>query len=157
MVDTIQPEPPMDGRSLRSVRTRRAVVEAFIDLLNDGVEQPTSQQVADRSGVSPSTIFRLFEDLDGMYAEALSVQTERIAHLLVDLSDAGTLAERIGELVRVRARLYEEVTPVLRFQARSVATFTGAASNRAVGNAYFRDEVAAVFARELAEAPAGTL
>jgi TetR/AcrR family transcriptional regulator of autoinduction and epiphytic fitness len=64
------------------VRSRRAVVEAFIDLLNEGVLQPTTQQVSDRSGVSPSTIFRLFEDLDGMYSEAFSVQTERVAHLL---------------------------------------------------------------------------
>jgi hypothetical protein len=59
--------------------------------------------------------------------------------------------------VRTRARLYEEVAPVLRFQARSVASVAGARANRAVGNAYFSDEVAGVFADELAGAPPATL
>lgn len=157
MTDAIEEDERMDGRSLRSVRSRRAVVEAFIDLLNEGVLQPTAQQVSERSGVSPSTIFRLFEDLDGMYSEALSVQTERVEHLLVTIPETGTLEDRLHQLVLARARLYEEVAPVLRFQARSVASFAGPRSNRRVGNAYFREEVATTFATEFADAPAGTL
>jgi TetR/AcrR family transcriptional regulator of autoinduction and epiphytic fitness len=147
----------VDGRSMRSVRSRRAAVEAFIDLLNEGVLQPTTQQVSERSGVSPSTIFRLFEDLEGMYSEAFSVQTERVAHLLAEIPGTGPLEDRICRLARARARLYEEVAPVLRFQARSVASFAGARANRAVGTAYFRDEVAGVFAGELAGAPPAAL
>ena len=157
MTDAIENDERMDGRSLRSVRSRRVVVEAFIDLLNDGVLQPTAQQISDRSGVSPSTIFRLFEDLDSMYSEAFSVQTQRVDHLLVTIPETGTLEDRLHQLVLARARLYEEVAPVLRFQARSVASFVGAWSNRAVGNAYFREEVARTFATELADAPAGKL
>ena len=157
MTDAIEDDERMDGRSLRSVRSRRAVVEAFIDLLNEGVLQPTTQQVSERSGVSPSTIFRLFEDLDGMYSEAFAVQIERVAHLLVPVPQTGTLEDRLHQLVRARARLYEEVAPVMRFQARSVASFAGARSNRSLGNAYLREEVATTFATELADAPAGTL
>jgi AcrR family transcriptional regulator len=132
-------------------------VEAFIDLLNEGVLQPTTQQVSERSGVSPSTIFRLFEDLEGMYSEAFSVQTERVAHLLESIPGTGPLEDRIGRLVRTRSRLYEEVAPVRRFRARSVASYAGAWARRSEDKAYFRDEVAAVFAEELAAAPPRTL
>jgi AcrR family transcriptional regulator len=142
---------------MRSVRSRRAAVEAFIDLLNEGVLQPTTQQVSERSGVSPSTIFRLFEDLDGMYSEAFSVQTERVAHLLGKLPATGPVEDRISRLVGARARLYEEVAPVRRFRARSAASYKGAWAKRSEDKAYFRDEVAAVFAQELAGAPPAVL
>jgi AcrR family transcriptional regulator len=156
MTDAIDDE-RIDGRSLRSVRSRRAVAEAFLDLLDEGVLQPTAQQVSERSGVSPSTIFRLFDDLDGMYSEAFSVQVERIAHLLVTVPDRGPLEERLRKLIRTRARLYEELAPVLRFQARSTLPVSGRWSNRSAGNAILRDEVAKVFSLELAAAPVGAL
>lgn len=157
MTDSIQDDNRVDGRSMRSVRSRRAVVEAFIDLLNEGVLQPTTQQVSDRSGVSPSTIFRLFEDLDGMYSEAFSVQSERVAHLLESIPGTGPLTDRISRLVRTRARLWEEVAPVRRFRARSAASYEGAWARRSEDKDYFRNEVAGVFAEELAGAPSATL
>ena len=157
MADTIHPEPPMDGRSLRSVRTRRTVIEAFIDLLNEGEEHPTSQQVADRSGVSPSTIFRLFEDLDGMYAEALSIQVERVAELLAPIPLDGTIEERVERQVGARTRLYERAAPLLRFQSRMITSSPGARSNRLTANAFFRAELTRLFADELCTAPEGTI
>lgn len=157
MTDSMSHEKRVDGRSLRSVRSRRAVVEAFIDLLYEGVLQPTTQQVSDRSGVSPSTIFRLFEDLDGMYSEAFAVQSERVAHLLESIPSTGPLEDRISRLVRMRARLYEEVAPVRRFRARSVASYGGVWARRSEDKDYFRDEVAGVFADELAGAPPETI
>ena len=156
MTNAIEDE-RIDGRSLRSVRSRRAVAEAFLDLLDEGVLQPTAQQVSERSGVSPSTIFRTFDDLDGMYAEAFSVQVERVAHLLVTVPDRGPLDERLRKLIRARTRLYEELAPALRFQARATVPVSGQWSNRSAANAILRDEVAKVFALELADAPVGAL
>jgi AcrR family transcriptional regulator len=157
VADRNHPESPVDGRSLRSVRTRRSVIEAFLDLLNEGEEQPTSHQVADRSGVSPSTIFRLFEDLDGMYAEALSIQAERVADLLVPIPPGGAVEDRVERQVRARRRLYEKVAPLIRFHSRQVPGSPGARSNREQVNAYFRAELAALFAAELSRAPERTL
>ena len=157
MTDATEDESPIDGRSLRSVRSRRAVVEAFLDLVNAGEVQPTAQQVADRSGVSPSTIFRLFEDLEGMNAEALAIATERVADLLRPIPPTGTIEDRVAQLVRTRARLYEKVAPLMGFQVRSVATSAGARANRETANAFFRREVAKLFADELADRPAAAL
>jgi AcrR family transcriptional regulator len=156
MSDAIEEE-RIDGRSRRSVRSRRAVAEAFLDLLDEGVLLPTAQQVAERSGVSPSTIFRLFDDLDAMYSEAFSVQVERVAHLLVTVPDRGPLEGRLRKLIRTRARLYEALAPVLRFQARATVPASGRWANRSLANAILRDEVAKVFSLELADAPVGAL
>ena len=157
MADTDDHEPRMDGRSLRSVRTRRTVIEAFLDLVNEGEERPTSQKVAERSGVSPSTIFRLFDDLDGMYAEALSIQAERVADLLTAIPPEGTVEERVQRQVRARSRLYEEVAPLIRFQSRLVPSSTGARANRQTVNSYLRAQLARLFVDELRTAPDGTL
>jgi AcrR family transcriptional regulator len=157
MPDTDHPAPPVDGRALRSIRTRRAVIEAFLDLVNEGVEWPTSQQVAERSGVSPSTIFRLFEDLDGMYEEALSIQAERVAELHAAVPPEGSVGERVERQVRARRRLYEEVAPLIRFQFRLMPSSAGARANRKTVNRYLRGQLATLFADELATAPDGTL
>ncbi len=147
----------MDGRSMRSVRTRRSVIEAFLDLLNGGVESPTSRQIADRSGVSPSTIFRLFEDLDGMYVEAQRIQSERVADLLAPIPPVGTVAQRVERQVRARGRLYEKVAPIMRFQSRVTSGSPNAQENRAAANSFFRGQIATLFADELSAAPDGTL
>ena len=157
MADTNEHEPRMDGRSLRSVRTRRTVIEAFLDLVNEGEERPTSQQVAERSGVSPSTIFRLFEDLDGMYAEALSIQAERVADLLTAIPPEGTVEERVQRQVRARSRLYEKVAPLIRFQSRLMPSSGGARANRQTVDSFFRAQLAELFADELRTAQDGTL
>lgn len=157
MADVTDDETSIDGRSLRSARSRRAVVDAFLDLVHEGETQPTAQQVSERSGVSPSTIFRLFDDLEEMHAEAMAAQVERVAHLLVEIPRSGPLDDRVAQLVRARARLYEAVTPTLRFQRRLVAVSPAARSNQAATNARFRAEMARVFADELAATPARTL
>ena len=43
-----------DGRQLRRERNREAVVEALLDLYRDGNLQPSSEEIAARSGLSPA-------------------------------------------------------------------------------------------------------
>jgi AcrR family transcriptional regulator len=105
----------VDGRSQRSERSRRAAVEALLDLVNDGEARPTAQQIAERSGVSLSTIFRLYDDLDALNAAAIAAQRERIAPLIVPLDAEGSLTARIDQWVDTRAKLYEAISPVRRF------------------------------------------
>jgi hypothetical protein len=59
--------------------------------------------------------------------------------------------------VGARARLYEAVAPVRRFRARAAASYKGAWAERSEDKAYFRDELEAVFAQELAGAPPAVL
>jgi AcrR family transcriptional regulator len=107
--------PTVDGRTLRTERSRRAAVEAVLDLLDEGEPQPTARLVAERSGVSSSTIFRLYDDLDALHAAAITVQTERVAPLLTRFPLDAPLEERIDLLVENRANIYEHIGRVRRF------------------------------------------
>ena len=40
----------IDGRRLRSERTRRSIIEAYLDLLRENPQQPTASQIAKRAG-----------------------------------------------------------------------------------------------------------
>ena len=75
----------IDGRRLRSERTRTLIIEAFLELLRQQPQQmPTANQIAERAGYSVRSIFERFSDLRGLnlatadYAIALG-QAEAVA------------------------------------------------------------------------------
>lgn len=103
----------VDGRMLRSERSRGQIVEAMIALLRDG-RQPTAELIAERAGVGARTVFRHFEDKDAL-AAAVAARVEREIAPRLDLSPIeGSLPRRVRELVRRRAGLYERLAPFRR-------------------------------------------
>ena len=58
----------VDGRRMRSKRSRAAIVEAALDLIREGTLVPTAQQISDRAGVGMRTFFRHFEDMEALFA-----------------------------------------------------------------------------------------
>ena len=68
-----------DGRVLRGARTRSGIVQALLDLLNDGVLAPTAAQIADRAGVSVRSVFQHFADMEALYGDLAAEQRERSA------------------------------------------------------------------------------
>jgi AcrR family transcriptional regulator len=138
-----------DGRALRRLRNEDAVVDAILDLLNEGIAQPTAQQVAARSGVSIRSIFRIFQDVDALHATAVTRQLARIEPLLVALPTTGPMAERIRALVDNRAVVFDTVSPVRRLAVRLAPTSPVIAGELARASRFFRKQVATVFAPEL--------
>src|SRR5690349_20360766 len=57
---TAAAESPTDGRLLRSQRTKRAIVDALLDLIREGHMKPSSAEIADRAGVTQRTLFNQF-------------------------------------------------------------------------------------------------
>ena len=98
--------PPEDGRHARRYRSRDLAVDALLDLLGEGVLRPTAQQVAERSGMSLRSIFRIFDDVETLNASASARQFTRIRHLFVDVMPSGPLAGRVGLVVGLNSRLY---------------------------------------------------
>jgi AcrR family transcriptional regulator len=142
-----------DGRLLRAERTRRLVVEVFLDLVQEGELHPTAQQVADRSGVSMRSIFRLFEDLDALHSAAIAAHVERVAHLFEMPAAAGPTEARMAALVAQRTRLYETVAPVRRTAVRLAPRSRPIAAELARANTILRAHLAELFAPELAALP----
>ena len=54
----------VDGRRLRSERTRQLIIEAYMALVRDSSQIPTAVQIAERAGYSVRSIFERFADLN---------------------------------------------------------------------------------------------
>jgi AcrR family transcriptional regulator len=141
---------PRDGRRARRHRSRDQAVDALLDLLDEGVPRPTAQLVAERSGVSLRSIFRIFDDVETLHAEAAARQLQRSRHLYVEVSADGPLEDRIRELVEVHDRLYLSVAPVRRAGLRAAAESPNLDSMIQLARTWLQAEIRRVFATELA-------
>lgn len=142
-------ELPEDGRRARRHRSRDLVVDALLDLLHEGVIRPTAQQVAERSGVSLRSIFRIFDDVETLHTAAATRQISRVRHLFVDVAAEGTLAERVGIMVEINARLYESVAPIRRAALRTAPESVPLQAQLRRVRGWLRAEIGRVFATEV--------
>jgi AcrR family transcriptional regulator len=146
----------VDGRLARSARTRRAIVDALRSLHHEGDLLPTAPRVAERAGVSVRTVWQHFDDIEMLFVEAGRRDLE-IAMTFVTPIDPGLpLAARITALVDQRSRMYEEMAPVWR-AARLKAPFSPQIRiNRDRMVRLGRQQLAHLFAAELAAAPSSS-
>jgi AcrR family transcriptional regulator len=96
-----------DGRRLRSVRSKQAIVDAFIELVSEGTLVPTAQQIADQAGVGIRTVFRHFSDMESMFAVADAQKRASYEALFVGGDRDGSLEDRIQRAVERRAQAFE--------------------------------------------------
>lgn len=93
----------IDGRRLRSERTKQLIVEAYLALLREGNRNPTAAQTAERAGYSVRSVFERFPDLHALRVMATDYSMSQAAALAparhVD-ADRGT---RIRSQVETRA------------------------------------------------------
>jgi hypothetical protein len=59
-----------DGRLRRSERTRQALIEAYLDLLGEKQQPPTTPEIAKRAGCSIRLVYERFSDLRTLSAAA---------------------------------------------------------------------------------------
>lgn len=149
--DEDDPAAPVDGRHARSARSKARVVDAILDLLNEGVERPTAEQISQRSGVSVRSIFRHFDDLESLYANAVTRHLQRVGPLFEAPPPGGPLAGRIDALVSRRAELYERIAPVRRSAERLRGRSEVIAGRLDASRRLLRDQLGILFEPELAE------
>ena len=108
----------IDGRRQRSLRTRQAIVEAFIDLLRENSQVPTMAQIAKRAGCSTRSTFERFTNRNELGLAAID-------HVIgLGLSTpVGNMTEsdrqpRIRFQVETRARICESWLPLWRVLVR---------------------------------------
>ncbi len=141
--------PVTDGRVLRGARTRDSIVQALLDLLNDGVPTPTAAQIADRAGVSVRSVFQHFSDMEALYADLAAEQRERVAPLLGGLRRPDTLPERIAAIVAQRSELFETITPVRHAIGSRASESLALQARLAELSTALREQVAQQFSDEL--------
>ena len=107
---TDAPPASTDGRQLRRERNREAVVEALLDLYSDGDLRPSTEEIAARSGLSPRSLFRYFDDVDDLIRAAIARQEARAIPLVpIDATPDAPLEAKIAALVDQRFRLFHAV------------------------------------------------
>jgi AcrR family transcriptional regulator len=146
---------PVDGRSARAERTRTAIVDALISLLEEGDLQPTANRIADRAGISLRLIYHHFGDLESLYRAVAQRTLERLLARTHRVPLDQPLAQRIDELVDQRTDVLEWLSPVMRAAQLSIPPQPGLAGSRNALHNRGEREVELVFRPELEALPAG--
>jgi TetR/AcrR family transcriptional regulator, regulator of autoinduction and epiphytic fitness len=139
----------IDGRTARARRTREAIVDAVLGLLDAGELRPSVEDIAARAGVSPRSVFQHFGDRETLLRAVGMRQTERVSQIVEHLPDTGPLDERLEAFVEQRARVLEFITPVRRSALLNEPFSEGSHAGLQAFRAFKRGEAERVFAPEL--------
>jgi AcrR family transcriptional regulator len=108
------PPARIDGRRLRSERTKQLIIEAYLALLRENPEVPTSAQIARRAGYSVRSVFERFDDLLALSLAAADFAfAAGMAQAVVRDVDGDRMA-RIRAQVETRAGICEQWLPLWR-------------------------------------------
>jgi len=100
-----------DGRKLRSEDSKRKIVSAMLELVQEGRMAPTAEEVAKRAEVGLRTVFRRFKDMESLYAE-MSVAISNQVESIVDRPTSGSdWRGDLREMVDRRTQVYEVIMP----------------------------------------------
>jgi len=146
----------LDGRQSRTARSRRAICDACLDLVQEGQLQPSADEIAERAGVSRRSIFNHFADLAELYDAVVEAGTQRCAPLLEQISDQQPVELRMERLIEVRSKFLEATAAFTR--ALTAQALVGPAADEALrvstdalGRQYA--DIERLFGRELAHLP----
>ncbi|HEX9765989.1 MAG TPA: TetR/AcrR family transcriptional regulator [Nitriliruptorales bacterium] len=144
-----------DGRRLRAVRNRELVIEAILDLFDEGNLDFDAPTLAERAGVSVRSVYRYFEDRDSLVRAGVAKHAERLGELLrhdVDLD--ADLQTRISQFLDYRLALYPQVETVVRVARHYARRLPDVGDTLAGRRATVREQLTDVFGPELG--PAGS-
>jgi AcrR family transcriptional regulator len=145
----------IDGRTARAERTRHAIVEAHLTLLEEGDLRPTGERIAQRAGVSLRALWTNFKDMETLFAAGARRLMERQQAEFVPVPPDLPLPARVEAFCKQRARMLEIIAPAARSAALREPFSPQLRRNRAWFIAGTREEIETLFAGELAAAGGG--
>lgn len=139
-----------DGRSLRRERNRDAVLDAAIEIFEEGDIDPSVDAIADRAGVSNRSIYRYFDHRDHLIRASVTHAMYRVVRE-VRLPDPGVASfeDRVVAFVEHRITMYQRLAPIVRAAQRAAATEPIIAEELAAGQGILRQDFLDQFAKEL--------
>ncbi len=139
-----------DGRHLRRERNRERVVDAYIELLREGVPHPTAADLARRAELTARSVYRYMEDDSSLKQE---VGRRIVSQVRMPEPAAGwdghSLRERIDTVLSFAMDVYDRSAPIMRVARANLAT--GPVVEDAVRSIrqLVREQIETVFAAEL--------
>jgi TetR/AcrR family transcriptional regulator, regulator of autoinduction and epiphytic fitness len=149
------PPPRVDGRTARSERTRNAIVDAHVQLIQDGDLRPTADRIAKVAGVSLRALWSHFADMEALFAASGERILENRDAQFEPIPAGLPLARRIEAYCRQRARMLEQIGPAARAAAIKEPFSPTLQRYRRAHVDRVRDELTTLFAHELAAAGEG--
>ncbi|HZP99748.1 MAG TPA: hypothetical protein VFB13_09435 [Reyranella sp.] len=144
------PPERVDGRRQRSVRTRQAIIEAYLELLREKRDLPTCEQVAEQARLSERAVFAHFADRERLAAAAFDhVLSQRRSTPAGDKITADR-ETRIKFQVEIRARACETWMPIWRVVSIGLYKSPEIARRIDMVRGLFRARLEEIYAVELA-------
>jgi AcrR family transcriptional regulator len=121
-----------DGRTRRRLRNRRSIIDALGELIEQGVVDPSLDDLATQAGVSTRSVYRHFGTIDEAWHEWASETLRFVDEILTSASgpvlDGAPLSERCISLVLARLATYDLAGPRV-LNACALRTFSSRASH----------------------------
>jgi TetR/AcrR family transcriptional regulator, regulator of autoinduction and epiphytic fitness len=145
------PEITVDGRQARRHRNRQSVIDALVALYREGTLLPSTDEVAERAGLSARSLFRYFDDVDDLVNAAMDHQMSLARPLVkIDARPSDPTSFKVDRFVERRLHLYEVLEPVARAARLASARRPDVAATIAEARAGWRHQLRQLFAPELA-------
>jgi len=103
----------VDGRRARTERSKQAIIDATLALMEEGNLIPTAQQISDRAGVGIRSFFRHFEDMETLFATIDDQVRDTTEALFLGGDRNGTREERILHVIERYAEGYEKQNNII--------------------------------------------
>lgn len=98
----------VDGRRLRSERTRQTIIVAYLGLAyENSPRMPTAAETAERAGYSVRSVFERFPDIHSLQVAATDYALDQAVNLVPPHMAEGDRQTRIGYQVATRGRVWE--------------------------------------------------
>lgn len=104
----------IDGRRLRSARTKQLIIEAYLSLLRESPQIPTAALIAERAGYSVRSVFERFPDLHALRVAATDYAFTQGTAQAVARDFSGDRRTRLKSHVETRAWICEQWLPLWR-------------------------------------------
>jgi TetR/AcrR family transcriptional regulator, regulator of autoinduction and epiphytic fitness len=152
-INFAMPKPAIreDGRHARKARTRQAIVSALLELLDEGVPEPTAAQIAERAGVAVRSIAQHFRTREQLM---LAIASQHVARQPEPAKKAdGPPSLRLEDFVSARVHELESSRAIRRAASRAADSSDAIATALADVSKRRRAALAQVLGKELARRP----
>jgi AcrR family transcriptional regulator len=140
--------PPASRREVGKAERRRRIIEAAGALLREaGLDAVSMTQIAERAGVSPATLYNLFQTKSAIFRHVFDLDLEAFQRLLME-APARDALERIFVAIELAASVYLRDPTFYRAMARAGGNDAERLSSaiREPRIAFWRAQVAAAIA-----------
>jgi len=143
-----------DGRVARRQLNRERVVDAYVQLLREGVINPTADDVGQRAHVTSRSVYRHLHEDPTLKSDVV----HRILAPLrtmpsIDDFDQSQLADRIDAFVSFRLDLYNRAAPIMRTLRQDLGWDPAVVLAMDASRVALKQHLMTVFARDLDQLP----